>query len=175
MKPTEIEILEALKANVKAADIVSDLPAINDTSLMDFFDNLSGLLNPSDKVEIYIDGASDGDRNGGIGVRILNNGAEKNISHSIGKATNNEAEYFALLEGVNVALKNNFKNIVIYSDSELLVKQINGEYKVKAKNLIPLKKQVDSALGKIKNYSLEWIPREQNKAADSLAKNGTKL
>ena len=175
MKPTEIEILEALKANVKATDMVSALPAINDTSLRDFFDNLSGLLNPPGKVEIYIDGASDADRNGGIGVRILNNGTEKNISRSIGKATNNEAEYSALLEGVNVALKNNFKNIAIYSDSELLVRQINGEYKVKAKNLIPLKEQVDSALAKVENYSLEWIPREQNRAADSLAKNGTKL
>ena len=175
MKPTEIEILDALKANVKAADIVDDLPAIKDDSLKDFFDKLSGLLNPADKVEIYIDGASNGEGNGGIGVQILNNGAEKNISRSIGQATNNEAEYFALIEGVNVAIKNDFKNIVIYSDSELLVKQISGEYKVKAKNLIPLKEKVDLSLVKIENYSLEWIPREQNRSADRLAKNGSNL
>ena len=175
MKPTEIEILDALKANVKAADIVDDLPAIDDKSLKDFFDNLSGLLNYVNKVEIYIDGASNGEGNGGIGVQILNNGAEKNISRSIGKATNNEAEYFALIEGVDIALKNDFKNIVIYSDSELLIKQISGEYKVKAKNLVPLKEKVDLSLVKIENYSLEWIPREQNRSADRLAKNGSNL
>ena len=175
MKPTEIEILDALKANVKAADIIDDLLAINDASLKDFFDKMSGLLNRVDKVKIYIDGASNGEGIGGIGIQILNNGAEKNISRSIGKATNNEAEYSALIEGAEIALMNNFKNIEIYSDSELLVKQINGEYKVKAKNLIPLKKKVDSALAKIENYSLEWIPREQNRSADRLAKNGSNL
>ena len=175
MKPTEIEILDALKAKVKAADIIDDLPSINDASLKDFFDKISGVLNRVDKVEIYIDGASNSKGNGGIGLQILNNGAEKNISRSIGKATNNEAEYSALIEGVNIALKNNFKNIAIYSDSELLVKQINGEYKVKAKNLIPLKEKVELTLAKIENYSLEWIPREQNRSADRLAKNGSNL
>ena len=175
MKPTEIEILEALKANVKAADIIDDLPAINDKSLKLFFDNLSRILIRVDKVEIYIDGASNGEGNGGIGVQILNNGAEKNISRSIGKATNNEAEYFALIEGIDQALMNNFMNIEIYTDSELLVKQISGEYKVKAKNLIPLKERVILSLAKIENYSLEWIPREQNRSADTLAKNGSNL
>ena len=66
----------------------------------------------------------------------------------------------------------NFNNIEIYSDSELLVKHINGQYKVKAANLKPLYDLVTKSIRKLDKFSIRWVPREENSLADELAKKG---
>ena len=156
MKHTENEILEALKSNLKSADLQDTLPGINDQLLNDFFSRISYLisssspdndspnppkkLNPSGilQTSIFIDGASDSNENGGIGIVMRPvEGEEILISKAIGKATNNEAEYSSLITAIEESLKNDFNNIEINSDSELLVKQVNGQYKVRAANLKP--------------------------------------
>lgn len=194
MKHTENEILEALKSNVKSHDLTETLPGINDSSLNDFFDKVSYLLlntlsdsvpkknlktkniSKRSKTLIFIDGASDSNENGGIGIVIRpNNGEEFLISRSIGKATNNEAEYRSLITAIDESLKNNFNNIVIYSDSELLVKHIKGDYKVRALNLKPLFDLVTRSIKKLDSFSISWVPREENSLADELAKKGSKL
>ena len=194
MKHTEYEILEALKSNVKSQDLAATLPGINDTSLKAFFNKVSYLLlnrapdhdskinlktkNRSKRSNtlIFIDGASDSDENGGIGIVIRpKNGEEFLISRSIGKATNNEAEYRSLITAIEESLKNNFNNIEIYSDSELLVKHIKGDYKVRALNLKPLFDLVTRSIKKLDSFSITWVPREENSLADELAKKGSKL
>ena len=194
MKHTENEILEALKSNVKSEDLAETLPGISEGLLNDFFHkvsyllsnraadgdspkslkkkNLSGKLNTS----IFIDGASDSNENGGIGVVLRPiEGEEILISRAIGKATNNEAEYRSLITAIEESLKNNFNNIEINSDSELLVKQVNGQYKVRAANLKPFYDLAMKSIKKLNSFTITWVSREENSIADELAKKGSKL
>lgn len=174
MKITENDILEAIKTTITASDLTDKLPSLSEERLNEFYKSISKRFMKTAEAEIYIDGASDSEDNGGIGIVLKSNGRDvENISRSVGKKTNNEAEYLAMIAGLELALNNNFNNIKIYSDSELLVNQINGKYKVKAKNLQPLFNQVLDSLGEFKKYEVSWIPREKNSSADDLAKQGT--
>jgi len=85
-------------------------------------------------------------------------------------ATNNVAEYTALVKALEWLLANNFNSdkIKIRSDSQLVVRQLSGEYKVKAKRLISLYRQALLLKNKFKEVEIEWVPREQNKEADRL-------
>ncbi len=194
MKYTENEILEALKSNLKSEDLTNTLPGISEGSLNDFFNKVSYLLSNSAadrdspkslkkknlpgrlNASIFIDGASDSNENGGIGVVLRPiEGEEILISRAIGKATNNEAEYLSLITAIEESLKNNFSNIEINSDSELLVRQVNGQYKVRAANLKPFYNLVMKSIKKLDSFTISWVPREENSLADELAKNGSKL
>lgn len=89
-------------------------------------------------------------------------------SEYIGIATNNEAEYKAVIMALEyVKEKFTTKKISIFSDSQLVVKQLNGEYKVKAAGIIPLWSRAKKLMSEI-NASIDWIPRSKNKLADSL-------
>ena len=85
-------------------------------------------------------------------------------------ATNNVAEYTALVKALEWLLANNFNSdkIKIKSDSQLVVRQLTGEYKVKAKRIISLYRQAVMLKNKFKEVEIEWVPREQNKEADRL-------
>lgn len=87
--------------------------------------------------------------------------------------SNNFAEYLALIQALNYASESDYKNVEVYSDSKLIVEQVNGRWKVKSKDLIDL---ADRAIARIqmmrkegKQVTLTWIPREKNVHADSLA------
>jgi ribonuclease HI len=136
-----------------------------------------------DSAVIYCDGASRGNPgNAGIGVVIYLPGEEgpegKNveikISGYIGIATNNVAEYSALIAGLEKAVSIGTKKIKIFLDSELLVRQINGIYKVKNKNLQPLWMKVMNILKEFDTYKVSHVRRELNKEADALAREGVK-
>lgn len=86
----------------------------------------------------------------------------------LGRATNNQAEYRALLLGLDAAGRANVDVIAIFSDSELLVKQITGEYRVKAAGLVPLLEQAQQKMLKF-NWQIRHVRRENNKRADELA------
>ncbi len=175
MKPTENDILNALKTTVSASDLNDKIPSLSEERLNQFYNSISKQLMGTNEAEVFIDGASDSDDNGGVGVVLKSNGKELgNISRSVGKKTNNEAEYLAMIAGLELALNNNFNSVKVYSDSELLVNQINGKYKVKAENLRPLFNQVIDVLDEFKTIEVNWIPREQNSSADNLAKEGSK-
>lgn len=124
---------------------------------------------------IYTDGASRGNPgDAGIGIVVYNEDKTKIIKELyeyIGKTTNNVAEYTALLKGLKAVETLKPKAIKIFLDSELIVKQINGEYKVRNEGLRPIYEDVRKLLGKF-NYTIEHIPREQNKKADELANKG---
>ncbi len=120
---------------------------------------------------LYCDGASSGNPGeSGIGAVLLLEDKTYEISEHIGTATNNIAEYTALIKGLSRAKALKIKNLKIFLDSELIVKQIQGSYKVKSENLKALYHEALSHLKSFKSYTISHIPREQNKRADALAK-----
>jgi S-adenosylmethionine hydrolase len=125
----------------------------------------------TDKFTLYIDGAASGNPGpAGIGGVIIKNGEEvKTYSQAIGEATNNIAEYQALIKGLNELVGLGALDIEVFSDSELLVKQMKGEYKVKSENLAGLKKEARQLMESFNDTSITHIPRAKNKTADGLA------
>jgi len=124
-----------------------------------------------DELTIYVDGASAGNPGkAGIGVVFFCEGKKiKEYSQYIGVATNNVAEYMAVIFAMQGALIMRAQNISIFSDSELIVNQINGVYKVKDNNLFRLHKQVQHLKSGFKEFSITHIERAGNKEADKLA------
>ena len=90
------------------------------------------------------------------------------VSEAIGSTTNNVAEYTAVVRGLEDALDIGATRVRLRSDSELLIRQIEGRYKVKAAHLIPLHRQVRELLAKFESASIEHVRREFNKRADAL-------
>lgn len=120
---------------------------------------------------LYCDGASSGNPGkSGIGAVLTFGGKTYEISENIGIATNNIAEYTALIKGLSKAISLKIETLSIFLDSELLVRQIEGSYKVKNEKLRELYLDVISQLRSFKCYSIQHIPREQNKKADALAR-----
>jgi ribonuclease HI len=128
------------------------------------------------ELEIFIDGASKGNPGpSGIGVIISKNGKViRQISRFIGHATNNIAEYSALIFCLQESLLLKAEILDIKSDSELLCRQINGKYKVKNSNIIGLYEQARQLISGFKTVHIEHILREHNSAADSLATKAVK-
>ncbi len=125
------------------------------------------------KAILYCDGASKGNPgHSGIGIVLTINDKKITLSEYIGLATNNMAEYTALIKGLKLAKKNGVTSIEIFTDSELMVKQISGLYKVKSLKLESLHSNVIGLLKDFKSYSVKHIPRELNKEADCLANAG---
>jgi ribonuclease HI len=130
------------------------------------------------KIIIYIDGGSRGNPGpSAIGIVIEESGkgkVKREYSKFLGEATNNEAEYqeaiFALkkIKHLIGGEKSEKTEIEIKSDSELLVKQINGQYKIKEKNLIPFFIEIWNLKQDFARVKFIQIPREENKRADLL-------
>ena len=91
------------------------------------------------------------------------------MSRYLGHKTNNEAEYEALLLGLREAKRLGGESIRIFTDSELVERQVNGLYRVKNQNLKVLYASVLKHLREFSSYAIESIPREENQEADRLA------
>ncbi len=91
------------------------------------------------------------------------------VSEAIGRATNNEAEYRALLAGLEAALGAGVTHLVVRLDSELLVQQATGAYRVKAVNLKPFFERLRRLMVRFTSITFEHVPRERNSIADDLA------
>lgn len=87
---------------------------------------------------------------------------------AIGEATNNVAEYRALLLGIELARERGAEEVELVGDSELIVRQVRGEYKVKQPVLRELNRQVRGSLAAFRDWSIRHVPREQNADADRL-------
>lgn len=123
---------------------------------------------------IYTDGASrnnPGEASVGVVIKNETGATLETISLYIGIATNNVAEYSALIEALKAAQKMNPPQVDLYLDSQLVVRQMKGEYKIKNAGLLPLFQEAQALvrkfpLGKVRFHH---IPREENKEADALA------
>ena len=123
--------------------------------------------------KIQFDGASKGNPGPmGIGVVLIDNGRiVDTISERLAKdGTNNIAEYTALLKGIQKARKLGWKEFSIEGDSELVIKQIKGIYRVRKQHLKEIYNQVKKELSGIDSYNIRWVPRERNTEADRLSK-----
>ena len=124
------------------------------------------------KIIIYNDGGARGNPGpAGIGAVLYNEDQEvlAKISQYLGVATNNQAEYQALILALKKALELGAEEVNCYLDSELVVCQLNREYKVKNKDLAPLFLDIYNLSLSFKKITFTHIPRERNKLADQLA------
>ncbi len=121
---------------------------------------------------MFVDGASRGNPGpAAIGVTIKDERGKliTFISRRIGRATNNQAEYRAIIAALEHAITLGANQVEIHSDSELVVRQINGEYRVKKTTLKPLYQQVKQLQGSLEDFTITHILRQQNIEADKLA------
>ncbi len=123
------------------------------------------------KLILYTDGAARGNPGpAAIGIVLTDTSGKEieAVGETIGKTTNNEAEYRALLRGLECAAQHTAE-VEIRTDSELLARQLSGAYRVRAENLKPLYGQARRAMTRFKKAKIAIIPRELNKRADALA------
>ena len=160
-----ISILERLKN--KLTD--EELKFLNDLKKGDDFQTFS----------LFTDGACDFNNqhepvNAGIGFIIYDSdgSVQLKFSANVGKKTNNEAEYLAVIEGLLKCSELGIKNLNVFSDSELVIKQLNGLYKVKNERLKILNLEVRKIVSSFESISFKHVRRELNEEADALSKEG---
>lgn len=123
-------------------------------------------------LEIYIDGASAGNPGpSGIGIFIKGEGHQLKISEPIGITDNHTAEFHALIKGLKEAIRLNSSLVSIRSDSKIVVASIEKRY---AKHYAELVAEALELIDQIELFFIKWIPDEQNKAADALARHAIK-
>jgi ribonuclease HI len=124
------------------------------------------------RVIIYADGASLGNPGpAAIGATVKDERGRilASISQGIGRATNNQAEYRAVIAALARATKLGASWADIYLDSELIVKQLNGQYRVKNQSLKPLYHRAKELQGRLSGSAVNHIPRHENSEAHNLA------
>jgi ribonuclease HI len=125
------------------------------------------------KLRIYVDGCSRGNPgSAGIGYLIFDEDGRllsKKWKH-VGVRTNNEAEYLAAIEALREALSLRASEIELLSDSELLIKQVRGEYAVRSSRLAPLHEELMRLVGSFEKFAAMHVERDENREADRLAK-----
>lgn len=121
-------------------------------------------------MELYCDGGSRGNPGKSASAFVLFSDtgsiiSQDGIFHGIN--TNNYAEYYSIILGLETALKYT-DSITIFMDSQLVIKQLKGEFQVKSEKVKPLYERSIQLLKKFKHYQLNWIPRDKNNKADLL-------
>jgi ribonuclease HI len=119
------------------------------------------------KLEAYIDGGSRGNP-GKAGLGVYMPGFVR-LSEYLGAVTNNIAEYSALICALRCAVLSGCKDLTVYSDSELVVKQILGEYQVRNEGIRPFYESAQRWIAMIPRFSIQHVRREHNTEADKLA------
>ena len=131
------------------------------------------------RVIANIDGGSRGNPGpaaAGVVIRTQDDGTVLHVAGVyVGRATNNVAEYNGLLEALKRAAVLGADEVEVLSDSELLVKQMNGEYRVRNATLKPLFEEANRLWNKFAKVIVRYIPREQNQEADKLANKAMNL
>ena len=133
---------------------------------------LEGVLRPSGgRAHVYFDGAARGNPGpAAVGyVVVTDGGIVAEGGKRVGRATNNQAEYEALVQALAVATDYDFDEVVVRGDSELIVKQVRGEYDTNDPELREYRVQVRELLAGFSEWSISHVPREINDRADQLA------
>lgn len=124
------------------------------------------------RVIAYADGASRGNPGpAAIGVVLLDEGGQElhRSARRLGRATNNQAEYRAAIAALEAALGLGASEVELRMDSELVVRQLRGRYKVRNPRLIPLYKRILDLRSRFSSLAARHVPREENRLADALA------
>jgi ribonuclease HI len=124
------------------------------------------------RLRLHVDGASRGNPGeAGFGVHVTADDGDEvaALFGYLGQATNNVAEYQALLHGLRFALERGASEVEVFSDSELLVRQLEGRYRVKDAKLQPLHREAQALLARFAKQRVSHVPRERNRQADALA------
>jgi ribonuclease HI len=127
---------------------------------------------PESYLIAYIDGGARGNPGpAGYGVFVQDQAGKRvaALSQYLGHQTNNYAEYSGLLAALQYALQNGHRALKVISDSELMVKQIRGQYKVKSPTLLELHRRAKELISKLDWFSIQHVLREKNREADELA------
>jgi len=127
---------------------------------------------PEDRLVAYIDGGARGNPGpAGFGVVIEDAHGHRvdALSRFLGHQTNNYAEYSGLLAALEYAIGRGQPALEVISDSELMVKQINGQYKVRNAALLELHKRAKSLIAQLRWFNIHHVLRGKNKDADALA------
>ncbi len=178
-----IELLRRVYESIEWDRLYELAPQASRQEVDELFQALRGLLGPEPEADaaagvtgggalVYCDGASRGNPGpAGIGMVIATPGGEEVLAwgESIGRATNNVAEYRAAVAGLEKALALGVRSVHLLTDSELLVMQLNGVYQVKNAKLKPLHAEVQDLLARFEGALVGHIPREENTRADALA------
>ncbi|HKO38843.1 MAG TPA: ribonuclease HI family protein [Solirubrobacterales bacterium] len=123
------------------------------------------------RLTINVDGGARGNPGpAAIGVVVRDGSGEvlEELGERIGEATNNVAEYKALLRGIELAAEQGGTELELIGDSELVVRQVEGKYKVKNAGIKPLHAEVKKALGGFDSWSIRHVRRAENADADRL-------
>jgi ribonuclease HI len=120
---------------------------------------------------VHVDGGARGNP-GPAAIGVVVSGADgevlEEVGETIGVATNNVAEYRALLRGLQLAGAHGVREVEIVNDSELVARQLTGAYKVKHPSMRPLHAEAISALHAFDGWKIRTVPRAQNARADAL-------
>jgi ribonuclease HI len=120
----------------------------------------------------HVDGASRGNpgpASYAVIIRAPNGKPVFEFGKYLGRATNNVAEYYALITALDYAVGHDIRNLRVRSDSQLLVNQMRGTYKVKSADLRPLHERALKLASSFDYFAIEYVPREHNRDADRLA------
>jgi len=131
-----------------------------------------------EKITAYIDGGSRGNPGLAAAAFVLTDASGiqlKAKAFFLGQATNNVAEYTAIIKALEAARELGTGELMVFSDSQLLVRQINGQYKVKSEQIRPLFRQTVDLLGQFENWKVQHITREKNIQADGLVNQALNL
>lgn len=131
---------------------------------------------PSSRLEgayiANIDGAARGNpgpASYGVVIRKPNGSPLETVGKYIGRHTNNVAEYYALIAALDYAAAKGIKRLRVHSDSQLIVNQMKGLYKVKHPDLRPLHERAKKQAAGLEVFTIQYVPREQNREADAAA------
>jgi phosphoribosylglycinamide formyltransferase-1 len=133
---------------------------------------------PQEEITAYTDGGSRGNPGPAAAGFVLTDtmGAQLQAkAFFLGKTTNNVAEYTAIIKALEAAKGLGGKKVTVFSDSELLVRQLNGQYKVKSEQVRPLYKQATALINEFESCKVRHIAREKNKEADKLVNQALNL
>ena len=123
-------------------------------------------------LHLHIDGASrsnPGEAGFGVYVTAPDGAEVAQLYGYLGVASNNVAEYQALLHGLRYALSRGARKVRVFSDSQLVVRQMSGDYRVKHPAMVPLHREAQGLARSFEEFRLEHVRREQNVEADRLA------